>query len=81
MDPPCWGTEGYGVEFGLEEYGHIANKLRAIKGKAIVSVNDIPEMHKVFKGMIKAEVGIKYSVSGGGKATSTRCELIIINFI
>ena len=35
-----------------------------------MSVNDISEMRQVFDGMIKTEVGIKYSVGGGGKATS-----------
>jgi DNA adenine methylase len=24
-DPPYWGTEGYGVEFGLENYDHMAD--------------------------------------------------------
>ena len=44
LDPPYWGTEGYGVPFGLEEYGRMADLMRGMQGQAIVSVNDIPEM-------------------------------------
>lgn len=42
MDPPYYETGGYGVEFGLEEYDRMAGLLRAMKGKAIVTVNDHP---------------------------------------
>jgi DNA adenine methylase len=28
MDPPYWGTEGYGVPFELEEYGGMAEAMR-----------------------------------------------------
>ena len=45
-DPPYWGTEGYGVEFGLENYDHMAELARSIKGKMIISVNDILEMRQ-----------------------------------
>jgi DNA adenine methylase len=50
MDPPYWGTEGYGVKFGLENYDQMASLMGSMKGKAVVSVNDIPEMRKAFKG-------------------------------
>jgi DNA adenine methylase len=41
-DPPYWGTEGYGVDFGLEQYAIMADLARSIKGKIMISVNDIP---------------------------------------
>lgn len=43
-DPPYWGTEGYGVGFGLEQYDRMAELARSISGRMIISVNDIPEM-------------------------------------
>ena len=49
-DPPYYGTEGYGVEFGLEQYDRMAELLRTMKGKAAVTVNDIPAMRQAFKG-------------------------------
>ncbi len=77
MDPPYWGTEGYGVDSGIEQYELIAERLRNVKGKAIVSVNDIAEMRKIFKGFAMESVSINYSLgTKTGKAASRR-ELII----
>ena len=62
LDPPYWGTQGYGVEFGLEQYSLMAELARTIKGKMIISVNDIPEMRKVFEGLQMATAGVTYSL-------------------
>ncbi|HAT3770566.1 TPA: DNA adenine methylase [Citrobacter freundii] len=75
-DPPYWGTEGYGVEFGLENYDHMADLAHRIKGKMIISVNDIPEMRQVFKGLNIHSVEINYSLAGKG---TPRRELIVSN--
>ncbi|MFZ5063864.1 DNA adenine methylase, partial [Escherichia coli] len=48
-DPPYWGTEGYGVDFAFQNYERLAELALSIEGKMIISVNDIPEMHSVFK--------------------------------
>ncbi|MFJ5507719.1 DNA adenine methylase [Pectobacterium jejuense] len=76
-DPPYWGTEGYGIEFGLENYVQMAQLARDIKGKMIISVNDIPEMRQTFEGLNLQSVGIKYSLSG---KPAPRRELVICNF-
>ncbi|EJJ4035077.1 DNA adenine methylase [Salmonella enterica] len=78
-DPPYWGTEGYGVEFGLENYDHMAELARSIKGKMIISVNDIPEMRQAFNGLNIQTVDISYNLKVTGKATP-RKELVICNF-
>jgi len=62
-DPPYWGTEGYGVGFGLEQYDRLAELARTIKGRMIISVNDIPEMRKAFKGLEMDRLDISYSVA------------------
>lgn len=79
LDPPYWGTEGYGVEFGLEQYDKMAQLARSIKGKMIVSVNDIPAMREVFSGLVAESTDIDYTVGGGGRRKPAR-ELIIRNF-
>lgn len=33
LDPPYWGTAGYGVEFDLDQYTRVAELLRSMKGK------------------------------------------------
>ncbi|HAT2167685.1 TPA: DNA adenine methylase [Citrobacter freundii] len=78
-DPPYWGTEGYGVDFGLENYDLMAELARRIKGKMIISVNDIPEMRQVFNDLNIQTVDISYSLKVTGKATQ-RKELVICNF-
>ncbi|HHJ4568012.1 DNA adenine methylase [Citrobacter farmeri] len=78
-DPPYWGTEGYGVEFGLENYDHMAELARSTKGKMIISVNDIPEMRQAFNGLNIQTVDISYNLKVTGKA-SLRKELVICNF-
>lgn len=80
LDPPYWGTEGYGVEFGLEQYDLMAQLLRTIKGKAAVSVNDIPEMRQAFKGLAMKRLAIKYTVGASGVGRRERGELLIMNF-
>ena len=78
-DPPYWGTEGYGVEFGLENYDHMADLARRIKGKMIISVNDIPEMRQAFNGLNMQSVDISYNLKVTGKPNPKK-ELVICNF-
>ena len=80
LDPPYWGTEGYGVAFDLAQYSLMADQMGSMKGKAVVSVNDIPEMRQAFKGHSIKRVGIKYTVGASGTGRAERGELIISNF-
>jgi DNA adenine methylase len=79
LDPPYWQTEGYGVSFELDQYHLMADMMRTIKGKAVVSVNDHPDMRSAFNGFSIDTVGIDYTVGGAGKGAS-RQELIIRNW-
>lgn len=79
-DPPYWGTEGYGVPFGLAEYDRMAELARSIKGRMIISVNDIPEMRSAFAGLRIDQVELTYTVGGGGRPDSKSRELIIRNW-
>lgn len=78
-DPPYWGTEGYGVDFPIGNYIRMAALARSIRGKMIISVNDIPEMRQAFKGLNIQSVDISYNLKVTGKAT-LRKELVICNF-
>lgn len=80
LDPPYWQTEGYGVDFGFEQYVKMAELAKSIKGRMIISVNDIAEMRQVFEGMKMDFVDINYTVGGGGKQSKAARELIISNF-
>ena len=74
-DPPYYGTEGYGVDFGIEQYDRLAELARTIQGKMLISVNDIPEMRAAFEGFSMQTVDINYSVDK--LKPTARKELII----
>lgn len=77
LDPPYWKTQGYGVPFGIEQYQLMAEIVRGIKGKAIISVNDHPDMRTVFHSLSITLVKANYSI-GSNKQRAN--ELILRNF-
>ena len=81
-DPPYFGTTGYGMVFGMEQYIKMADLARTMKGKMIVSVNDIPEMRNVFADFHIEQLAIKYSRARGveGQSRKESFELLIRNF-
>lgn len=79
LDPPYWETEGYGVAFPYTEYEEMAKRLRSIKGRAIVSLNDHPDIRRAFDGFHIETVDIKYTVGGGGREAA-RKEVIIFSW-
>ncbi|MTD32521.1 DNA adenine methylase [Paludibacterium denitrificans] len=79
-DPPYWQTEGYGNAFGMEQYQLLAELARTIKGKMIISINDVPAMREVFAGLAMERVGICYTVGGTAATRKETGELVIRNF-
>lgn len=75
LDPPYWQTEGYGVPFGFEQYEQMARVMAAIKGKAILTINDHPDMRQVFKRFPSRSVEIAYTL-GGSQAPKKARELV-----
>ena len=57
----------------------MAETMRTMKGKAVLSINAHPDIKKVFTGFNMHDVEINYTVGGGGKGQG-RKELIIRNF-
>ena len=49
-----------------------------MKGSAILTINDHPEMRKIFKGFRMETVDISYTIGGAGKGQNRR-ELIFEN--
>lgn len=78
MDPPYWKVEGYGLPFGLDEYQALAGAMRALKGKAILTINDHPDMRKAFAGFRITPTAVRYTIGkdAAGRAKD-RGELII----
>ena len=78
-DPPYWGTEGYGMGFPLDQYARLADLAKSIKGKMVISVNDVPEMRDAFKGLAMDRVDLTYTLAKAG-ARKRWGELVIRNF-
>lgn len=77
LDPPYWQTEGYGVEFPWLEYERLAGTLRGLQGKAVVSINDHPDIRAVFAGFDMVPLQLGYTIGGGGGRDRQFGELII----
>jgi DNA adenine methylase len=77
LDPPYHGTEGdYGKQlFGREQFALMAERLAGLRGRFILSINDVPDIRDTFAGFDFGEAKLNYTV-GGGKGTPAR-ELII----
>lgn len=80
LDPPYWETEGYGVPFEFDEYVRMANLASTVKGKMMISLNDHPEIRRVFADMHIEAVDIEYSLGNKHGAGAARGELIITNY-
>ena len=79
-DPPYWQTEGYGVAFGFEQYEAMADRMRHQQGTTIVSINDHPDIRRVFEGFPFQVVDIDYTVGGGGDRAQKAKELVFGNW-
>jgi DNA adenine methylase len=65
LDPPYWQTEGYGVDFGWDQYEALADRLRGLKGQAILTINDHPDICALFDWLPHEVVPIRYTIGGG----------------
>lgn len=78
-DPPYWQTAGYGIDFGWSEYVALVEQLATIKGRAIMTINDHPDIVELLRsqpGWRVDAVDVDYKVGGGHKAKAVR-ELIV----
>lgn len=69
IDPPYWKLAGYGRAFALGDYERLADTMASIAGKALLTINDHPEMRRVFGRFSHESVQISYSIGGGRRAT------------
>ncbi|MBB3759201.1 DNA adenine methylase [Xanthomonas arboricola] len=76
LDPPYWQTEGYGFPFPFAQYQQIAEMMRGLRGKAILSLNDHPDIREVFGDFNVVPLQLSYSLSRQGSQKKA-CELII----
>ncbi len=83
LDPPYWGSEHYyGRDaFAREDFERLAAQLGGIKGRFLLSLNDVPGVRETFARFQIEAVATLYHVGGGastqGKAVGEAGELLI----
>ena len=80
LDPPYYGCEGdYGRDlFDRGQFERMAEQLRGIEGKFILSLNDHPEVRRIFAGFTFHDEAVRYQIGGMDKSQIAR-EVIISN--
>jgi DNA adenine methylase len=53
--------------------------MKTSQGRILVTINDHPEMRKIFEGFATKIVDINYTVGGPGKGKSSK-EMIVMNW-
>lgn len=71
-DPPYWQVAGYGVPFEWEQYQALAQHSKTIQGQMVISINDHPDIRKLFAHMNVLEIDHSYSVGGGKNKTACK---------
>jgi len=78
LDPPYYGSEGdYGrALFGRDDFAALAAVLRELRGRFILSLNDVPEIREIFAAFHMEGVETTYTIRGQGESTRA-AELVI----
>ncbi len=79
-DPPYWGSEDtYGKAIWTQEdFARLADRLRQVKGRWIVSLNDVPEVRAAFRGCRLVPVKTTYTIAKNSSGAGTARELLIM---
>lgn len=78
LDPPYFGRKLYRHNLGEADFEKLAGQLKHIRGKFILSLNDVPEVRKLFGGFEIQDVELHYtSQKEAGKRYK---EVLITNF-
>lgn len=83
LDPPYWGCEDdYGkAMFARADFERLAQQLATIRGRFILSLNDLPEVRHTFAAFQLAEIRTTYTISGKrNDQGGSRAELLISNW-
>lgn len=78
LDPPYYGTEHYygrGL-FEREDFERLASALKGLRGAFLMTINDHPEVRRIFVGCRIEEADVTYTV---GSSNRTRARELIIS--
>ncbi|MDR1396988.1 MAG: DNA adenine methylase [Desulfarculales bacterium] len=80
VDPPYWNCEDYYGKglFGKDDFHILAAMLADLKGKFLLSLNDTPEVRKIFSAFKIESVPVRYSCAKGERPMAK--EVFITNY-
>jgi DNA adenine methylase len=78
LDPPYWGPQLYHYNFTEDDFRVLAERLRRVSGKFILSLNDRPEVRTVFADFKMERLEIAYTAQA--KPGKLYGELLMTNF-
>jgi DNA adenine methylase len=81
IDPPYYGCEDYYGEgiFSRDDFSGLRDICARLKGKFIMSINDVPAIRSLFKGFRIESVATTYNVAGAHKKKKVN-ELLVMNY-
>lgn len=79
LDPPYWGSEGdYGAAlFDRDQFELLADRLSRIKGRYLMSINDVPAIRRLFRSQRMEPVRTTYSIASNASGADQARELLI----
>jgi DNA adenine methylase len=78
LDPPYYGIELYNYNLKPEDFATLAERLKPLKGKFVLSLNDVQEVRALFKNFSIRDIELHYTAQ---KHAGRRYkEVIITNF-
>jgi DNA adenine methylase len=78
LDPPYWGRKLYRYNFNEADFEKLGERLNNIRGKFVLSLNDVPEIRDLFRPFHIKEVELHYtSQKHAGRRYK---EVLITNF-
>ena len=78
LDPPYWGRKLYRYNFGTADFEKLAQVLGKVRGKFVLSLNDVPEVRALFRRFLIKGVELHYTSQ---RAAARRYrEVLITNF-
>jgi len=78
LDPPYWQRKLYKFNFSDQDFESLNRRLRAIRGRFILSLDDHPEVRKLFAGWNLEPIQLSYTAQR--KIGKRYAELLIMNF-
>ena len=81
LDPPYWGCEAdYGAGlFAREDFERLAEALAGLRGRFLLSLNDVPEVRRLFRPFAIEAVETSYSIAGAAGSGRGRVREVLIS--